>query len=952
MNDIQDTVDVRRVPFTYYSLLYKLDNIHLKQTYRRKRFVSKPLKRTELKNLQKEKTGHQLNTHKEVENGFQSIKENEDQLNEKRLRKIPSPSLKADNSHTVLSWDDKSNSIKCDSDSDVASDLSIDGEQRPERKQKEVTFDEGSSSISNIDVEEDSSSFRELLPSHAERNERQISGPLGYLSGKRFYPHSEAAFQTKYDVNNTYQHTTSDEISAKEHRLNQTTTFESLYVREQNQHSTNQYTNTTKQCSTEQTSGELVNIPYNEVIVDVSGGKLDNSKQSNSTKVKMSSLQESFENAPISSEDSTQAFGNGNIKKVQKSDESGLRKIPTLDLIDNDLDNHSIEQTADLNTINGETTELEHDEMNRCNNDLLEGLVKTKSDLSLPCTIEIKKRDKTQKARELTSEKIIVTKHISVIQSATSLQTSHVKSDLLLTKTNKITCDDEELSRTLPTNNRFLKSKINLSTKVFDKMYGSCNRQNGLFVKEYDNNTRLFSDLFNDRSSPRRLSISSEKAPSENENSTFLLSDQSKAIKDNDLRMCFSKPETSLEDDNIPKSRDQSGHSTNEVSKLENNSLKLSTVFSKSYDGGTQLTYKRDTVFSASFPTQKISAKSLQTDLSISFDQQHISSVTKKETPDFHTEQLKKEVANTYIKDQTTNLIQVSMEKKGEDFLEHSTNTSQNYEVSSQVTGFNITEESSTESCDRPECINDRTTLDKPAPEQLDTKNASFIKTDTRFVEENGKVGDNSNELTDNEKCENKIGENITGDSNFENSGQDVESEQSRSIYPKPESSESKAVSGSYDPSLETAELDRRIENKNEIEKSCRTSEQTVDNKTAEEQTHSDSTDCKEESQNTIKRLDRPENAIHGFLSMQARDIQTEFDCPVNSSKSKTISGDNCPSREIIKIDGHYSDTNETRVLAGNQSEQAIDKGATKERTHPSSADGTDIIQITIKRLD
>ena len=91
-------------------------------------------------------------------------------------------------------------------------------------------------------------------------------------------------------------------------------------------------------------------------------------------------------------------------------------------------------------------------------------------------------------------------------------------------------------------------------------MYGSCNRQNGLFVKEYDNNTRLFSFVF-------------------------------------------------------------------EI---------------LNYDGGTQHTYKRGTVFSSSFPLQKISAKPLQADLSISFDQQHIYSVTNKEALEFHT---KKDVA-------------------------------------------------------------------------------------------------------------------------------------------------------------------------------------------------------------------------------------------------------------------------------------------------------------------
>jgi hypothetical protein len=47
MNDTEGAVVCRRVPFTYHSLLYKLDNIHLKQTYRGKPFGRSTLRKVQ-----------------------------------------------------------------------------------------------------------------------------------------------------------------------------------------------------------------------------------------------------------------------------------------------------------------------------------------------------------------------------------------------------------------------------------------------------------------------------------------------------------------------------------------------------------------------------------------------------------------------------------------------------------------------------------------------------------------------------------------------------------------------------------------------------------------------------------------------------------------------------------------------------------------------------------------
>ena len=123
MNDTEGITVYRRVPFTYHSLLYKLDNIHLKQTYRGKPFGRSTLRKVQrLNNLDLD---HACTYQEEdKKNTYQGIKPVHNEQEDIILEPFQSDTIYngyPNESHVV-----KLSPITYDDDSDAASDLSID----------------------------------------------------------------------------------------------------------------------------------------------------------------------------------------------------------------------------------------------------------------------------------------------------------------------------------------------------------------------------------------------------------------------------------------------------------------------------------------------------------------------------------------------------------------------------------------------------------------------------------------------------------------------------------------------------------------------------------------------------------------------------------------------------------------------------------------------------------
>lgn len=125
MNDTEETTICRRVPFMYHSLLYKLDNIHLKQTYRGKPFGRSTLRKVQrLDNIDLDHVCTcELEEKHDTDQGIKPVHNVPENI-------ILKPSLSdticngyPNDSHMV-----KLSPISYDDDSDAASDLSIDTE--------------------------------------------------------------------------------------------------------------------------------------------------------------------------------------------------------------------------------------------------------------------------------------------------------------------------------------------------------------------------------------------------------------------------------------------------------------------------------------------------------------------------------------------------------------------------------------------------------------------------------------------------------------------------------------------------------------------------------------------------------------------------------------------------------------------------------------------------------
>ena len=125
MNDTEGAVVCRRVPFTYHSLLYKLDNIHLKQTYRGKPFGRSTLRKVQrLDNIGLDNTcTYNKDDKNDTDQGIKPVHNvQEDIILEPLLSDAIYNGYSNENHRVKLS------PTSYDDDSNTTSDLSIDGE--------------------------------------------------------------------------------------------------------------------------------------------------------------------------------------------------------------------------------------------------------------------------------------------------------------------------------------------------------------------------------------------------------------------------------------------------------------------------------------------------------------------------------------------------------------------------------------------------------------------------------------------------------------------------------------------------------------------------------------------------------------------------------------------------------------------------------------------------------